>query len=260
MMSKARPSPTLGSSAATREIAELLPVQVLAHALIDARVGALQVEQRAHDVHVEALAGEFGRRDDRIGDVEHQLGERGVAELGVAQLVERGRLHHRGVADEMPGEPGKRALAAAVGVVGLLQRGDQPAQEVVGVVGYVRRHLRVAEVGLAAAMGAGAQGADQVRLAGAGLAMKQEDARLHGRALRGRHGIEQVCELAPRCGMHQLDIDRVGAPDVILPGDGVLESRGQAIGKRRNMSLVAHETSIRMLRWRLHHQASTRMK
>ena len=48
--------------------------------------------------------------------------------------------------------------------------------------------------------------------------------------------------------MHHVDVDGVGTPDVILPGDGVLEGRRQAIGKRRDMSLVAHESSIRIER------------
>ena len=46
---------------------ELAPVEVLAHALVDARIAALQIQQRAHDVDVEALRGVLRarRRSDR---------------------------------------------------------------------------------------------------------------------------------------------------------------------------------------------------
>jgi hypothetical protein len=245
-----------------RQLAQLLSVKVLPHALVDARVGALHVEERAHHVHVEVLAGEPRRRHDLVGDIEHQLGEGGVAQLGVAQLVDLGGLDSLGVAHHALGEPGERTLAAAVRIVRLLQRGDQPAQVVVGVVGHVGRHLGVAEVGLAAAMRARAQRADQVGLAGARLTMEQQNAGLHRGPVRGGDSIEQLGEPAARVGVHQLHIDGVGPPDVVLPGDGVLEGRGQAIGKRRNMSLVAHETSVQSgtERYGPQHHASTRMK
>ena len=208
-----------------REVVQLVPVEILAHALVDARVGTLHVEQRAHDIDVEVLAGKLRRGDDLVRNAQHELGERAFAELGVPQLVERGRVHDRGIADQAVGQPRQRALAALVGVVGLFQRGHQTAQVVVGVVGHVRRHLRIAEVGPAGAVGTRAQRADQVRLAGAGLAMEQQNACLHLRGAIRRHGAQQVGELAPRGRMHQLDVDRIGPPDVVLPRNGVLEGR-----------------------------------
>ena len=186
---------------------------------------ALQVEQRAHDIDVEVLAGKLRGRDHLVGNAQHELGERRFAELGVAQLVERRRLHDRGISDQAVGQPGQRGLTAIVGVVRLLQRGDQAAQVIVGIVGHVRRHLRIAEVGPAGAVGAGAQRTNQVRLAGARLTVEQEHARLHLRgALRG-NGAQELGELAARRRMHQLDVDGIGPPDIVLPRDGVLEGR-----------------------------------
>ena len=93
--------------------------------------------------------GELGRGDDLVGERQDQLGELRLVELGLAQLVEIvGGIEHGVVADQVVGEARQRALADAVGVVGLLQRVHEPAQVVVGVVGDVGRHLRVAEVGL----------------------------------------------------------------------------------------------------------------
>ena len=126
----------------------------------------------------------------------------------------------------------ERALAGAVGVVGLLQRVDEPAQVVVGVVGDVRRHLRVAEVGRAVAMGGGAQRADEMRLAGARLAVEQQDAVLRARAAPRRDARQQIGELAPRLGVHLGHVDGIGPPDVVLPGDRVLEGREQPVGRR----------------------------
>ncbi len=74
-------------------------------------------------------------------------------------------------------------------------------------------------------MGARAQRADQVRLAGARLAVEQQNARLHLRGAIRRHGAQQVGELAPRGRMHELDVDGIGPPDVVLPRNGVLEGR-----------------------------------
>ena len=230
------------------------------HALVDARVGALQIEERAHDVDVEALPGELRRGDDAVGECQHHLGKLGVRELGVAQLLERVGLQHVLVGNQTIGEAGQPALAALVGVVGFLERVDEAAQVVVGVVGDVGRHLRIAEVGLGGAMGGGAQRADQVRLAGAGLAMKQQDARLHGRAALLRHGIEQLGELAARRRVDGLDIDGIGPPQVVLPRDRMLEGRRQAVPLRRDVGLEAHATSIRPGRAGRRRQPSTRMK
>ena len=82
-------------------------------------------------------------------------------------------------------------------------------------------------------MRGGAQRPDQVRLAGTGLAVEQQNARLTGGAVLRRHRIEQRLKLAPRLRVHDLDIDRIGPPDVVLPGDGVVECGGQAVGMLR---------------------------
>ena len=156
MISKARPSPGVGIERRHRlhgKVGQLAAIEILPHALVDARVGALQIEQRAHDVDVEALPGELRRGDDVVGQRQHHLGKLGVRELGVAQLLERVGLQHVLVADQTIGKTGQPALAALVGVVGFLERVDEAAQVVVGVVGDVGRHLRIAEVGLAGAMG-----------------------------------------------------------------------------------------------------------
>ena len=49
--------------------------------------------------------------------------------------------------------------------------------------------------------------------------------------------VEQVAELAPRLRVDGLDVDGVGPPEVVLPGDGVLE--GCAMGRR--LSLCRHD-------------------
>ena len=104
------------------QVVQLVAIQILAHALIDARIGALQIEQGANDVDVQVLVGELGRRHDLVGDAQHELGERGLAELGVPELVERGRIDYGRIADQTLGKPGERAWPALIGVVGLLQR------------------------------------------------------------------------------------------------------------------------------------------
>ena len=110
-----------------RQVGQGTAIQVLAHALVDAGIGALQIEQAADDVDVEVLAGKPGCSNDRVGEREHELGQRGVAELGIPQLVELVGREHRGVAHQPVGEALKRALAASIGIVGLFQRVDQPA-------------------------------------------------------------------------------------------------------------------------------------
>ena len=90
-----------------------------------------------------------------------------------------------------------------------------------------------AEKGLASAMSAGAQRADQVRLAGARLAVEEQDARLARGAAPGGHRFEQGLEFLARLGVDDLDIDGVGAPDVVLPGDGMLERGREPVGMLR---------------------------
>ena len=228
------------------QVGQLAAVEILAHALVDARVGALQIEQRAHDVDVEALAGELGRGDDLVGERQHHLGELRLVELGVAQLLERGRIEHVLVGDQTVGEAGKPALAALVGVVGLLQRVDEAAQVVVGVVGDVGRHLRVAEVGLAGAMrrrcaarGSGASCRRPTGRGTAGCAPARAEPRS---AVTASSSSANLRRAGAWIG---LDVDGVGPPEVVLPGDGVLEGRGQTVRLRRDVGLEAHETSIR---------------
>jgi hypothetical protein len=56
-----------------------------------------------------------------VGGGEHQLGERGVGELAVPQLVDERGLDRLGVAGHALGEAGEAALAAAIRIVGLFQ-------------------------------------------------------------------------------------------------------------------------------------------
>ena len=107
-----------------------------------------------------------------------------------------------GVRDQPAGEAGEPALARAVGVVGLLQRVDEPAQVVVGVVGDVGRELRVAEIGDAAAMRGRPQRADEMRLARARLAVEQQDAVLRAGVVPQRDVGQKIDELGPRLGVH----------------------------------------------------------
>ena len=175
--------------------------------------------------------GEFRARDDGVGEAQYEIGELAVVEARVAQRLEILLGDDRGVGDEPARQARERALAGAIGVVGLLQRVHEPAQVVVGVVGDVRRHLRVAEVGRAGAVRGGAQRADEMRLAGARLAVEQQDAVLRARAAPRRDARQQVGELAPRLGVHLVHVDGIGPPDVVLPGDRVLEGREQPIGR-----------------------------
>ena len=90
--------------------------------------------------------------------------------------------------------------------------------------------------------------------------MEQQDARLRRGAALRRDGIEQLGELAPRGRVDGLHVDRIGPPEVVLPGDGVLEGGGQTIHLRHDLLLEAHETSIRREGAMPPHQPSTRMK
>ena len=143
---------------------------------------ALQIEQRAHDVDVEVLRRRTSARRRSRRRVPAPSW-RAAPRSAWRRAASRARP-----ASSTALSPTRWLVRRAsplsppvVGVVGLLQRVDEPAQVIVGVVGHVRRHLRIAEVGLAGAMRRGAQRADQMRLAGAGLAVEQQDARLRRR-------------------------------------------------------------------------------
>jgi hypothetical protein len=204
-----------------RELIERATMQILAHALVDARVGSLQIEQRAHDVDVEFLVGEGRARDDFIGKRNDQLGELILLELGLRQLIELLVAERSG--RELVGQPRKAALAFAIGIVRFFERGNETAQVVVGVARDVGRHLRVTEVRRACAMAARAECTNEMRLTGTGLAMEEQHS-------RGRHGpvdlydrVERALEFRARLLVHGGDVHRIRAPDIVFPGDRVLE-------------------------------------
>jgi hypothetical protein len=93
-----------------RKLGERAPVQVLADALVDARIAALQVEHGAHDVDVEVLLGVLGAGDDIVGNLEHELGELGFVEARFAQVLQVLGVDG-GVDDEAAGEARQSALA-----------------------------------------------------------------------------------------------------------------------------------------------------
>ena len=76
-----------GGDGLVRQLGERAPVQVLADALVDARVAPLEVEHGAHDVDVELLRRVLGAGDDVVGDLEDELGELGLVEVGFAQVL-----------------------------------------------------------------------------------------------------------------------------------------------------------------------------
>ena len=131
-------------------------MQVLADALVDARVAALQVEHGAHDVDVEILRRVLAARDDVVGDLEDELGELALIEARFAQVLQILGVDGR-IGDEAAREARQSALAGCVRVVRLLERMHEATQVIVSIVGNVRRHLRVAEIRRAVAVRAGAQ-------------------------------------------------------------------------------------------------------
>ena len=62
----------------------------------------------------------------------------------------------------------------------------------------------------------------------------------HGRAALLRHRPEQLGELAARGGVDGLDIDGICPPEVVLPGDRVLERRRQTVHLRHDVGFEAH--------------------
>ena len=213
-------------------------MQILAHALVDARIGALEIEQRAHDVDVEFLIGELRARDDFVGERDDQLRELVLVELRFRQLVEL-LVTERG-GGELVGQTRKTALALAIGIVRFFERSHETAQVVVGVARDVRRHLRIAEVGRAGAMAARAKGANEMRLAGTGLAMKQQHSCRRHAAVDLHHRVERTLEFRARLLVHGGHVDRIRAPDVVFPGDRVLERRCKTLDRGRDFYRTLH--------------------
>ena len=221
-----------------RQLVELAALQILAHALVDARIGALEIEERAHDIDVELLLGERRARDDLVGIGDDQLGELVLVELGFSQLIELLVVERGG--GELVGEPREAALALVIGIVGFLERSHEAAQVVVGIARDVRRHLRIAEIGRAGTMAGRPERADEMRLAGTGLAVEEQQTR--GR--RGPFGfddrVERTLKLRARGFVHGRDVDRVGMPDVVFPGDRVLECRRKTLDRGRALYCTLH--------------------
>ncbi len=93
-----------------RQCRERPAVQVLADALVDARVAPLEVEHGAHDVDVEFLRGVLGAGDDVVGHLEDELGELAVIEARFAQVLQILGVDG-GVGDEAAGQARERRLA-----------------------------------------------------------------------------------------------------------------------------------------------------
>ena len=77
-------------------------------------------------------------------------------------------------------------------------------------------------------------------LARARLAVKQQDAGLRRRGALTGDGVEQLVEPGTGLGMHCLDVDRIGAPDVVLPRDRMLERSRKLVGVGRHVVLWRH--------------------
>ena len=155
MISNERSSPLFGSSAETASCAigvSCAAVQILADTLIDARIVALQVKQRPHDIDVEFARLKLFAGDDLVGEAQDEPRQLLVVERRVAKFVEIGGRDDLGIENHVVRQPRQRRLPEPVGVVGLLERVHEAAQIEVGVVLHVGRHLRVAEIALARAM------------------------------------------------------------------------------------------------------------
>ena len=122
---------------------------------------------------------EFLAGDDLVGETQDQSRKLLVVERRVAELVEIFRRDDLGIEHHAVRQPRQCRLSETVGVVRFFERVDEAAQIEVGVVVHVRRHLRVAEVALAAAMRIGAQSAQKMGFSRARLAVEQQDAVLH---------------------------------------------------------------------------------
>ena len=225
------------------EFGELAALQVLPHAAVKARIRSLQVEQRPDDVDVETFLGELGRSYDIVGEFEDEPRKLGLGKIRLAQPLELLGIDYSGIGDQLAGQPREASLSARVRIVGLLERVDQTPQVIVGIARHVRRHLRVTEIGLAAPVRTRSQRPDEMRLAGTGLAMEQQNAGLGLLQSFCRHGTEQGVEFRARLRVDRFHIDGIGPPDVVLPRDRMLERRGHLVG------VVLHEIR-HMVLWR----------
>ncbi len=222
-------------------------IEILAHPLIDSGIIALEIEQRADDIDVEILPGEFRRRNDLIGETGDEVGELFALDGELFQKFARAWRQNAGAADEMVRQTHQPGLDRIARVIGFLERVDETAQEVFGIVANVRRHLRIAEIAAMRGMGAAAECADQVRLAGARMAMEQQDTILRGRATL-RDGGEQLLEFPARQGVHLRHVERVGLPNIVLPGDRMLEHTEKALVGDRLQRLWQHHASSTLIR------------
>ena len=232
MISNGRSSPLFGSSAETASWAigvSVPAVQILADTLIDARIVALQVKQRPHDIDVEFARLELFAGDDLVGEAQDEPCQLLVIECRVAEFVEIGGRDDFRVEHHVVRQPRQRRLPEPVGVVGLLERVHEAAQIEVGVVLHVGRHLRVAEIALARAMRVGSQGSQKMGFSGSRLAVKQQNSFLHVIAVPGRDGRQQIVEFLACLGVNFRHVDGVGAPEIIFPGDRMLKRFAQLV-------------------------------
>jgi hypothetical protein len=80
-------------------------VQILADALVDARIAALHVKQRPHDVDIEFAGLELVTGDDVVGEPHDETRQFGVVHLGVAQLIEVSRRNHFAIEHQLVRQP-----------------------------------------------------------------------------------------------------------------------------------------------------------
>ena len=82
-------------------------------------------------------------------------------------------------------------------------------------------------------MAFGAQRSQQMRFAGTRLAMKQQNALLHVKAAARRDRRHQIVEFAACFGVNFGHVDRIGPPQVIFPGDRMLERFAELVRSQR---------------------------
>ena len=171
------------------------------------------------------------------------MGERCFVKGRFPQRFQVCRIEDRAVTDEVVRQTAQTAFALFIGIVRLFQRVNEAAEIIIRIVAHVGRHLGVAEIGFLTAVGAGAQGTNEMSFTRTRLADEQQHARLDGglRAARAAFAIlalvlrfpgdgsEHIGELAARFGMHLLDVHGIGPPDIVFPGNGMLEGVSQTL-------------------------------